>query len=125
LQEDDNMTRGIVVAIAVVTSAWPLAAHAQTSRGFYIGAEGGANWLLNNGDLKIDTGFAVGGFVGYDFVGPRLELEGVYRSNVGHGSFTSNGVPSSTVCTTPASPLSLLHVPRSLDRPGVSPTRAT
>ena len=95
------MKRDIVVAIAIVTSAWPLAGHAQTSPGFYVGAEGGLNWLLNNSDFQMDTGFAAGGFVGYDFVGPRLELEGVYRSNVGHGSFTTNGVPSSTVCTAP------------------------
>jgi OmpA-OmpF porin, OOP family len=27
------------------------------------------------------TGFAVGGVIGYDFIGPRIELEGVYRQN--------------------------------------------
>jgi OOP family OmpA-OmpF porin len=105
LQGEDSMKRGIVVAIAIVTSPWPLAAHAQTSPGFYIGVEGGANWLLNNGNLQIETGFAAGGVVGYEgFVrGLRLELEGIFRSNVGHGSFTTNGVPSnsSTVCTAP------------------------
>jgi opacity protein-like surface antigen len=95
------MKRDIVVAIAVVASAWPLAGHAQTSPGFFIGAEGGLNWLLNNSNFQMDTGFAAGGFVGYDFVGLRVELEGVYRSNVGHGSFTTNGVPSSIVCTAP------------------------
>jgi OOP family OmpA-OmpF porin len=30
-----------------------------------------------------NTGFVLGGNVGYDFVGPRLELEGVYRENTG------------------------------------------
>ena len=49
--------------------------------GFYIGAEGGLNWLLNNGSYPTDTGFAVGGKIGYDFVGPRIELEGLYRNN--------------------------------------------
>jgi outer membrane protein OmpA-like peptidoglycan-associated protein len=28
------------------------------------------------------TGWAVGGMVGYDFVGPRVELEGIYRSTL-------------------------------------------
>ena len=54
--------------------------------GFYIGGEGGLNWLLNNGSYSTDTGFAVGGKIGYDFVGPRIELEGVYRNNRGNGS---------------------------------------
>ena len=31
----------------------------------------------------MDTGWAVGGKVGYDFVGPRVELEGMYHSNTG------------------------------------------
>ncbi len=31
----------------------------------------------------MDTGWALGGKVGYDFVGPRVELEGMYHSNTG------------------------------------------
>ena len=54
--------------------------------GFYIGAEGGLNWLLSNGSYSTDTGFAVGGKIGYDFVGPRIELEGLYRNNRGSGT---------------------------------------
>jgi OmpA-OmpF porin, OOP family len=70
----------------------PAAAHAQSSwfdstgqtyPGFYIGAQGGANWLLNNQSYVMDTGWAAGGKVGYDFVGPRFELEGMYHSNTG------------------------------------------
>jgi opacity protein-like surface antigen len=57
-----------------------------TNPGFYLGPEGGLNWLLNNGNYDMDTGFAVGGVIGYDFVGPRVELEGVYRSNNGRGA---------------------------------------
>jgi OOP family OmpA-OmpF porin len=53
--------------------------------GLYIGAEGGANWLLNNNSYQMDTGYAVGGKIGYDFVGPRIELEGLYRNNRGNG----------------------------------------
>ena len=31
----------------------------------------------------MDTGWAAGGKVGYDFVGPRVELEGMYHYNTG------------------------------------------
>jgi OmpA-OmpF porin, OOP family len=63
-----------------------------TYPGFYIGAEGGLNWLLNNNSYQMDTGWAAGGKVGYDFVGPRLELEGIYRQNNGSGTVAySNG----------------------------------
>ena len=54
-----------------------------TFPGFYIGAQGGGNWLLNNQSYVMDTGWAAGGKVGYDFVGPRFELEGMYHSNTG------------------------------------------
>jgi outer membrane protein OmpA-like peptidoglycan-associated protein len=67
------------------------AAHAQmftpgpSNPGFYVGAEGGLNWLLNTNQNSFNTGYAVGGKVGYDFVGPRIELEGLYRNNQGNG----------------------------------------
>jgi outer membrane protein OmpA-like peptidoglycan-associated protein len=65
----------------------PVAAQAQTTAypGFYIGAQGGLNWLLNNNSYIMDTGWAAGGKLGYDFVGPRVELEGMYHSNTGNG----------------------------------------
>jgi hypothetical protein len=53
-------------------------------QGVYIGAEGGLNWLLNNSYI-MNTGWAVGGKIGYDFVGPRVEIEGLYHSNTGTG----------------------------------------
>ena len=67
------------------------AANAQT-QGFYVGAEGGLNWMTNfNANTNLlaapvigvtpQTGWAVGGVIGYDFVGPRVELEAVYRNN--------------------------------------------
>jgi outer membrane protein OmpA-like peptidoglycan-associated protein len=71
--------------------------------GFYIGAEGGGNWMFNTnvstpfgttGTLYPDIGWAAGGMIGYDFVGPRVELEGVYRRNtatVGAGPFNAFG----------------------------------
>ncbi|UYN95274.1 MAG: OmpA family protein [Enhydrobacter sp.] len=57
----------------------------QSSPGFYLGPQGGLNWLLNNGSYDMDMGWAIGGVMGYDFVGPRIELEGMYRENNGRG----------------------------------------
>src|ERR1043166_8159955 len=83
-------------AAALITAAalatLPCAANAQsdwfgatnpTWQGFYVGAQGGLNWLLNNKSYIMDTGWALGGKVGYDFVGPRVEVEGMYHSNTG------------------------------------------
>jgi outer membrane protein OmpA-like peptidoglycan-associated protein len=72
--------------MAAAFIALPAIAQAQTPMpGFYIGAEGGVNWLLNstiNGvGTTPQTGWMAGGVIGYDFVGPRVELEGIYRSN--------------------------------------------
>jgi OOP family OmpA-OmpF porin len=84
------MKKALLAAAALI--ALPAAANAQsdwftatnpTFPGFYIGAQGGLNWLLNNQSYVMDTGWAVGGKVGYDFVGPRVELEGMYHSNTG------------------------------------------
>jgi len=86
------MRKKLLVAAAALL-ALPTAAQAQsdwfaasqpTYQGFYVGAEGGLNWLLNNQSYVMDTGWAVGGKVGYDFVGPRVELEGMYHSNTGN-----------------------------------------
>ncbi len=83
--------RKAFVAAATLAFA-PLAAHAQsTIPGFYAGIEGGANWLFNTtiagqGVYPV-TGWAVGGKVGYDFIGPRVELEGIYRENQTYGAY--------------------------------------
>ncbi|MBI2737631.1 MAG: outer membrane beta-barrel protein, partial [Rhodospirillales bacterium] len=85
------MKKALMAAAALV--ALPVMAQAQSpSPGVYIGAEGGLNWLLNfnaNTNLPIapvvgvtpSTGWMAGGVIGYDFVGPRVELEGIYRWN--------------------------------------------
>ena len=78
------MKKALIAAAALV--ALPMAAQAQTPMpGFYVGAEGGLNWLLNttinNVAVTPSTGWMAGGVIGYDFVGPRVELEGIYRSN--------------------------------------------
>jgi outer membrane protein OmpA-like peptidoglycan-associated protein len=84
------LKKSVLAAAALL--ALPTAASAQSSwfgpgatpyPGFYIGAQGGLNWLLNNQSYIMDTGWAAGGKIGYDFVGPRVELEGNYHSNNG------------------------------------------
>ncbi len=79
---------------AAALAALPTTGHAQLQYpGFYISAEGGLNWMFNTtinvpnfgGLVNVypNTGWVVGGSIGYDFVGPRFEIEGVYRSNNG------------------------------------------
>ena len=99
------MMKRMVVGAALLAAA-PFAAQAQTPLqpgGFYIAAEGGANWMFNtsptstftfagpssfgtfssNSNATFNTGFVVGGALGYDFIGLRVEAEGVYRENTG------------------------------------------
>lgn len=59
---------------------------AEAGDGFYAGAIGGANWLQANKhrgfQLEFDTGYNVGGFVGYEFCwGLAVEAEFTYRHN--------------------------------------------
>jgi len=85
------MSKRLLLAAAALL-ALPASANAQsdwfsatqpTYQGFYIGAQGGLNCLLNNQSYIMDTGWTLGGKVGYDFVGPRVEVEGMYHSNTG------------------------------------------
>ena len=98
------MIKKVLLAAAAV-AALPVAVQAQGLQypGFYAGLEGGGNWMFNSnvtspfgagGTLYPELGWAAGGMVGYDFVGPRVELEGVYRNNkatVGSGNFNAFG----------------------------------
>jgi outer membrane protein OmpA-like peptidoglycan-associated protein len=86
---------------AAVLAALPMTTQAQTLQypGFYIGAEGGLNWLLNtsstsnvfagglagsfNSNLTNNLGWTAGGMIGYDFIGPRVELESRFIQNNG------------------------------------------
>ena len=80
--------KAAALVVAAALTAVPCAAGAQswfdsrnpTWPGFYIGAQGGANWLLNNQSYVMDTGWTAGGKLGYDFVGPRFEVEGTRRN---------------------------------------------
>ncbi len=89
-----------MLAAVVVFAASSGLAQAQNlqARGIYLGVEGGANWLLNTtvnqpgaGSLNPQTGFGIGGVVGYDFLGPRVELETIYRSNNANTAFAPPG----------------------------------
>jgi OOP family OmpA-OmpF porin len=83
------MKKTLIAAAALV--ALPVMAQAQTLQypGFYAGIEGGGNYMFQTnvptpfGQSTIypNIGYSVGGMVGYDFVGPRVELEGRYDRN--------------------------------------------
>jgi outer membrane protein OmpA-like peptidoglycan-associated protein len=91
-----------LLAATTALVALPVLAQAQSLQpgGFYIGAEGGINWLLNTSstattvvggftggsntvNINPNLGWTAGGMIGYDFIGPRVELEGNYRDNTG------------------------------------------
>jgi outer membrane protein OmpA-like peptidoglycan-associated protein len=83
-----NILLGAVALIAlplVAANAQSMFTPGPANPGFYIGAEGGANWLLNSNNFVSPLGYAAGGKVGYDFVGPRVELEGMYHNNYRSG----------------------------------------
>ncbi len=101
----------MVVGAALLAAA-PFAAQAQSLQpgGVYVGLEGGLNWIFNStfnttatiapfftGSFQTNaswnTGYVLGGQLGYDFVGPRIELEGAYRAN--NGNLTLGGVTGS------------------------------
>jgi OmpA-OmpF porin, OOP family len=102
----------MVVGAALLVAA-PFAAQAQSLQpgGVYVGLEGGLNWIFNSSfNSTISTGFGTGSFqtnaswntgyvlgaqLGYDFVGPRIELEGAYRANSGTLGF---GGTAGTAC---------------------------
>ena len=88
-----------LLAASAALVALPFMAHAQSLQpgGFYVGVEGGLNWMMSASSndtftvarrtintttqVSPNLGWAAGGMIGYDFIGPRLEVEGVYREN--------------------------------------------
>ncbi|MDP2376428.1 OmpA family protein [Reyranella sp.] len=75
--------------VAAMLAAGPAMAQTQDDyvpyQGFYIGAGGGAVWALSsNPGVTTYTGWVAGGKIGYDFIGPRLDLE------VGYGEIGNN-----------------------------------
>src|SRR5262249_11847059 len=86
------MKKALLAAAALLAVPAAQAQAPAGSPGVYIGAEGGLNWLLNftgyppmpgapTINVTPGTGWMAGGVIGYDFVGPRVELEGIYRWN--------------------------------------------
>jgi OOP family OmpA-OmpF porin len=102
-RESDVIKKALIAAAALM--ALPTLSQAQSLQypGFYVGAEGGLNWMFSTGigtpfgatgTIYPATGWAAGGMVGYDFIGPRVEIEGVHRDNqatVGGGPFNAFG----------------------------------
>jgi OmpA-OmpF porin, OOP family len=81
---------------AAAVLAVPAIAQAQAInpfQGFYVGFGGGADWAIgSNPNASTWTGFAVGGKAGYDFIGPRAELE------VGYGALpTTANIPGTAI----------------------------
>jgi OmpA-OmpF porin, OOP family len=87
------MKKVLLAAAAVI--ALPAIAEAQDVQtpGVYFGVEGGLNWMFNTTilgqNVQPSTGWAAGGKLGYDFLGPRIEVEGLYRQN-NNGNFFGN-----------------------------------
>jgi outer membrane protein OmpA-like peptidoglycan-associated protein len=89
-----------ILAVPTLTHAQDILSPSFTPMpGFYIGAGGGASWLLGttsspNGQSisATGTGWSVGAKAGYDFVGPRAELE------VGYGQAYPNvSIPGTAI----------------------------
>ena len=88
-----KMTKVFLAAASL--AALPVAAQAQINAqpGIYVGAGGGLAWGIgSNANASTSTGFAFGGQIGYDFVGPRVELE------VGYGQLPTNvNIPGTAI----------------------------
>jgi OOP family OmpA-OmpF porin len=90
------MKKVLLAAAAVI--ALPAIAEAQDVQtpGVYFGVEGGLNWMFNTTILGTNvspqTGWAAGGKFGYDFIGPRIEVEGMYRQNYTNAFFGNRAI---------------------------------
>jgi outer membrane protein OmpA-like peptidoglycan-associated protein len=94
----------IAVAALVATPAVTQAQDVQTP-GVYFGVEGGLNWMFNTTilgqNVSPQMGWALGGKIGYDFIGPRIEVEGLYRENQ-NGNFFGNRAITGRIAQTSA-----------------------
>jgi len=90
------MKKVLLAAAAVI--ALPAIAEAQDVQtpGVYFGVEGGLNWMFNTTilgqNVSPQTGWALGGKFGYDFIGPRIEVEGLYRQNINFNNFGNRAI---------------------------------
>src|SRR5579872_117402 len=94
-----------VLLVGVAVALAPVASQAQEINaypGFYIGAGGGITTPLSSPNSSTGVGWVAGGKVGYDFVGPRIDLD------VGYGQIpTSINIPG-TALTNKAGQLTAL-----------------
>jgi len=85
---------GAAATLSLLASSLPSGAQASAIDGWYIGLEGGGNWIddvdavrtFDDNDpgattLAFESGWAALATVGYGFGGLRFELEGGYRAN--------------------------------------------
>jgi OOP family OmpA-OmpF porin len=69
------ITAAALVALPFTTQAQDI----NAQQGFYVGVNGGADWYIGSrSGVSTSTGWAVTGKAGYDFVGPRVEIESGY-----------------------------------------------
>lgn len=77
-------TAAIAVALVIAHQAMAGAPEQPKSGGVYVGAHGGAAFPSGSGSGLIDTGYVVGGQVGYKFQNNfRAELSGDYINHSG------------------------------------------
>jgi len=87
-----------VLIAAAAIAAFPAVAQAQDVQtpGIYLGVEGGLNWMFNSTIFGFNTnpttGWAAGGKIGYDFIGPRIEVEGLYRETPVRTNFLGTAI---------------------------------
>jgi OmpA-OmpF porin, OOP family len=88
----------VLIAVAAIAALPATTAQAQDVQmpGVYFGVEGGLSWMLNTTILGQNvspaTGWAAGGKIGYDFIGPRVEVEGLYRENLNNNFFGNRAI---------------------------------
>ena len=81
-----------LLASAAALVMIPMASQAQSLQypGFFAGVEAGGNYMFQTGvnggasggsQIYPTIGYSFGGMVGYDFVGPRIAIEGLYNNS--------------------------------------------
>jgi hypothetical protein len=76
-----------VMVLDAAAALMPVLAHAReinAQPGFYIGADGGITTPISSPNNTTGIGWVIGGKVGYDFVGPRVDVD------VGYGQVPVN-----------------------------------
>jgi OmpA-OmpF porin, OOP family len=81
--------------VAALSAVLPFAVNAQqidAQPGFYVGVGGGLDWLIGTNNASTGVGWAAGGTIGYDFVGPRVSID------VGYGQVPLNlNIPGTAI----------------------------